>query len=602
MRPWITAAALGAAQAAAVAALAFWLHPMEIANSEMDAYVVHVQAVLDGTPIFDGYHPVNTGMLGAAVAWLSGLDPFSALRVLGGLAAGAIVAGTFVLSRQFVGGVWPWLAALLMVANNPMVINGMQAASDMPATAVGVWTMVAAVAAARSRHWRPAFGVGLLFGIGVGTRFAAAGLAPLLLAVGIGGLRWSRACAGGIGIGLGFLPQALVAWSTRGSPLANDNWKNIALKQGNFDPMRLSDPGAASVGELLDRHGAHLLQLGWGDLWQLFRGGLGQHLLGGGPTWAAAATVALVGVAIVVWSCRGRAEARIVVAASLSYLVMVCWTFAPLERLLLPVLPIMAVAMVAAAGSVRWRPAAMVTGLAVVAIAGTAMARLPERLRQFVDEHPHVEVEVCRQQVQRPDLVAVASTFAPMSRYVRGPIEFLMPSNPSVWHDEPRMVLLAIAGAREVGANLLVVGSRSSRRWHQVLRCGELPAGVIRERADDDVVVLVLPTTVLEGTAAASWLRAFTATPAHWRDGPLEVRWRLPEGVDAARVARARVHLQAPVPVGPLPTIPLRPVAAEGLGYRLTFRPPAGTWGLQGRLTLDDGTQVHGPQVAVVVQ
>lgn len=601
MRPVLAVAALGVAQASVVALLAFWLHPMEIANAEMDAYVVHVQAVMAGQPSYDGYHPANTSLWGAAIGLVFGLDAFSALRVLGALATGALVAGTWRLTRQFVTGVWPWLAAGAMATNGAVITNGMQAASDMPASAVLVWSAVAAVAACRTPDWRHALLLGLSFGTAVATRFSSAGMGLLLAALLFGTWRWSRLLAAVVGTVVGFLPQAWVAQCVRGNPLATDNWRNLALKQGDFDPQRLFEPGAASIGELLQRYGAELSAMAQRDLLHLLNGGLGKHLLGGGPAPAAAAVVALAGLGCLLWCWRGRAAASLVVVAASGYLLFVCWTFSPLERLLLPLLPVLAAALAIAPGLAPWRAARLLGALPLVAVIATACWRLPDRLRSFVDEHPHAEVEACREQVARPDVVRVASTFGPMSRYVDGQIEYLMPTGLAAWRDPERMLALAIERARAVGADVVVAGRRSHPLWHEVLRRGVLPAGARRERADDDVVVVRLPTRIVDGVGAAAWIATVRADPTPWREGPLAVNLDFAASADRARVVRARIQLQAPVPVGPLPSFALDRRADGSFGCEVDFRPPAGTWLLQGRLTLDDGTHVIGPAASVVV-
>jgi hypothetical protein len=244
---------IAAVHAIVVAVLAFALHPIEIGFAESDAYVDHVEALLAGRVAYDGFHPANTILAGAMVAAATGLDAFSALRVVSALASGAIVGLTFAIVRRLAPGrpAWPaWLAAACVALNPSLLTHGMQAISDPLAAAFVLAAMHAAMAPRAEGAWQGPLRVGLWAGLAFGTRFATAGFAPLLV-LPVLHHGWRRAVPWlAFGGCLGFAPHALVAWLVSGSPFANDSWHNVALKLSGFDPAVLAAPGHAMFGDL----------------------------------------------------------------------------------------------------------------------------------------------------------------------------------------------------------------------------------------------------------------------------------------------------------------------------------------------------------------
>jgi hypothetical protein len=283
-------------------------------------------------------------------------------------------------------------------------------------------------------------------------------------------------------------------------------------------------------------------------------------------------------------------------ACSAAYLTLVCMTFAPTERVLLPVVPACAIllALLATAGPIALRA----VGFACLAtiLVQQALA-LPFRVREFADLHPFAEIEVARTISGRTDVERVGSTYANLHRFVPG-TRYVSPGPPA-----PRIPDQPVAHLRREairrGVTAVVVGRRTAPGLFAALRSAEIPPAVELVTADDDVIGLLFDLVVDDGQEGVRWIAGFTAEPALWREGPLTLRVTLADDVDLERVAAVSIRLEIEPTKGPIVDLPH--VGERTWQLAWPVQPSAGDWTLQAQLRLHDGVHVRGPRCKITV-
>lgn len=589
--------AIGLAYAVAAAVLAIGWHPIEINGPESDSYVDRVEDVLAGRPGFDGYHPTHLPLLGAGIVAATGCTPFTALRLISAASGGILVALAFCLASRFGSRAGAFGATAMTAVQGGVLLLSVQAATDAMAAALALAMLLAAVRTIETGQRTGAFATGLFFGLALGTRLSVIGLAPALLAPLLTKRRWSAVACTAAGVVLGHAPHGILAWLERGSPLHNDNWRNLVLKAGSFDGRLLLQPGVDSLSGFLHEHGLRLCAMGAADLWRVLSGQLGWILLGGGPALLAViVTLAVVGaMARLLW--RDRAG-RVLVLATASYTALVCLTFTPEERSLLPVLPVAAVAL---AGTTRDRSLLGRLCLVILVLVATiAGLRLPDRLREFVDRHPQAEIEAATALASHPEVTLVATTYRSMRRCVPFPVAYVYSPALASIHDLGDLLRHLRSEQGRTGANGMAIGRRTAPEIHRWLRHAEAGTELKIIRRDEDVVLLILPVPRIEGEAAMAWFGSLRAEPSPWSTGPLSVQVDV---ADAAAVARiVEVSVAALAPDGREHSFALTRQEGRHWQAELAVRPPPGTWQLQARLRLHNGTVVMGPTAGIVVQ
>jgi hypothetical protein len=593
---WRTVGWLGIGCAVVAAVLAFGWHPIEVPGAENDRYVEMVEHVLAGRAVADAFHPAHLPLLGALLALPLGGDAFAALRLVSALAGGALVAGTWLLARR-VATPRAAAAATAFVALHPLVVTmSLQACTDVLAAALVTWAAVATRAAASGRPAAAGW-LGLAFGLAWGTRTNVLGAAPLLLAPLLAGDRRRRLPWLLLGLVVGYAPQAGHGLLAGGALFPPGNWRNVVLKHSGFDRLALHESSFGSFGEFLVRHGLDVLGDGAATLARFLCGGFAETLwcAPAASAWAlplaVLGTAALAGGAVVIARDGGG---RVLLAAAAAFVALVCVTFVPMPRLVLPVFPLAAAALAAgAAAPQRWLGSpcrvALALGLGAVVVA------LPARWLAFVADHPHAEIAAAARMHQDPAVERVAATYAVLDRHVAFPCALAFPPGGEAPGDDPLAHFRLVQD--RTGADGFVIGRRSAPAWFHRLGAEPLPAWLRVVQRDDDVLGVHCP---FERVEAGAWIEAATAEPAVWTEGPLVVAVRLaataPLG-DVRRVVAVDPRLLPKGPMLDLPRVDDRTFRGE-----LRLQLPPGRWPLRIRLTLAGARHAFGPELAVDVR
>lgn len=587
---WILPA-LWLTYSAVAAVLALRLHPMLLHEAETDNFVGRLESLLRGDPCLNAYHPAHSMLCGALVVLLSGCDAFVALKLVSAIGGGAVVAATFQLARHLGAGMTgATLAALTMALHPGLLLLSMQASADALATALMLATLLVALRARRSPGSGNAILCGLVFGFAVGTRFSCFAFAPALLAVCQRGHVVARLLQAAAGAALGFLPHGLLSTLEFGSPFHTENWRNFVLKHGNFDGRLLREPGYPDLLSFLREHWFGSLQLGLADIWGQLSGTFGVLLTSGLPApWSTlVGIVALAALARLAWVRSGGALVGLCCG---SYLFLVCISYSPIERAMLPLLPMALLALGASLGrGARWRTT--VGAAALVVTAGSLVYRLPARLHRFVDAHPFHEIEVARAMAARADVELLAATYADMARHVPGTV------CPSPVAPGERGQVDPYGHLRRelvrIGANAFVIGRRSSPDTYRAVRGAPAPDDVHVAVVDDDTIAVVFDVVLADDARGDHWFAAFAVEPSDGRGGPLDLQVELTPHCDLALVAAVTVQLEAAPNKGPTLDLPARGERRWGLVW--PGRLPPGSWTIGSRLRLHDGRYVRGPR------
>jgi len=584
---------------AVVAALALRLHPLPLNEAESDNFLRGLTSLLQGGGhCIDGYHPAHTVLVGWLVAKSTGWEAFTTLRVVAALGGGAVVVLTFWLARRFgAARIGAGLAASLIALHPGLLVLAMQASADAFATAAMLATLLAAVHARSATSGRATLLCGLAFGFSVGTRFSCVGFAPALLAAVHRGRIGSDLVRLTVGVVIGYLPHGIVSTLEYGSPLFTYNWRNFVLKHGGFDALLLVDPGYPNLVAFLREHWVESLQLGFTDVRQQVQGDFGRLLSGGLPAPASWLVGGVALAAILALAVRRRPTGTVLGLCFATYLALVCLAYAPIERVVLPLFPLAAIALGALVGSGRrWANAVGIVTL--VLLCSSLVFHLPARLQQFVDAHPLREIEVARAVAERPEVELLATTYSYMPQF--GPAStYVYPVAPGPSGQLEPYAHLRREVAR-TGANAFVVGRRSSPLTHRALRAAIPPDDVHILAADDDVVAVVFDVVHRDGEGAGRWFESFTATPLDWFEGPLDVQVELTDSCELLLVASVSVQIELPQGKGPTFELPVRGDRRWGIAWPL--RPPPGPLQIASRLRLRDGRHVRGPVCRIQVR
>jgi hypothetical protein len=453
------AAALAAGLWLALALFGARVHWVEEAGTaERDGYVAKAEELLAGSLPRDPFRPLLYPLATAGLAWL-GLPPFAAARLLANLAAAGLVLVAWGLGRRLGGPRLAGWAAAATAVNPNLWILGQHTTTDMPFAALAGACLLAALAYLERPGLLPASAAGLAWGAAAFTRGNAVFLLPALLA-GWGLAVWRPADSGpaptrGSTAGeraprrwrLGHLVAAAGAavvvltphWLLRaaafGSPLYDENWKNLAFKLYGFpDWSYLDRVPFDGVWAVLTADPARVLQGFAAQLGRFAAAGLAQ--LVGTPLHA---LVAVAG-AVVAVRFRPRLAGWLLAAAGL-FLAATAFAFFTWGRLLLVLLPVANVCAFAPfaepgdglrtrlAG--RWGRAlpalarrlprlAFLAALGLVAL--LAVKTFAFRLPAFAGRHPYTEVAVLQDLDRRlPPGAALAGTSPFLGRYLEHP-------------------------------------------------------------------------------------------------------------------------------------------------------------------------------------
>lgn len=475
---------IGCAYAAALALLGHLEHPILFALAENDGYVQRAAALLEGALPADPYRPALYTFLVAGVGALVG-DCFVAAKLVSAAAAGAFVAASHGLAREWFGIRAARLTAVLVACNGHVIVNGLCAMTDMLFSALVVTTLLCASRVARAGRTRDVALAGLSFAMAYFTRYQASSLLLAVLpAIWIGsepGTRWRRLGLFAL-VTIGCLiPHFTLNTIVFGHPLHSENWRSIALKYyADMDFNRLGTVPFEGTADVLLRDPARIAAGGVRTLLGFLGADLQALLQGRGrPSWPAyALSIACAIGAVVGWRER-RPAYRIALLFAVVFVVGTSFTFHTWPRLMLPLLPVA----LAGFGLVWARIGGVVAGTLVGALAVAAVA-LPSRttVQQQLTRHPWSEVEAARsifESAMRP--LRVVGTYAYTGHLVAGDYVHILPG--------PEWDVIARV-AETLQADFVVLGRMTARRHFAELAAAPPPSALEIVRRDDDLIVL----------------------------------------------------------------------------------------------------------------
>lgn len=594
LAPWVPIA-VGAAFAALVAGLGVTLHPIPVpVSGEDDNYLHGLASLLGGGACYDHFHPVHPVLFGALLHHVFGCGPFAALRLVSAISGGTIVAITLVLARQLGGRAFAWLAAAAVAVHPGVLLLSMQASSDALATALGLSALAAALRVCAGGGLGASFVAGLCGGLALGARFTviAFAAAPVFACR---RQRWRCLLAAAIGGVLGFAPHAFVAWRETGSPFVNENWRNVVLKHGGYAPHLIPEPGFDGPLPFLREHGLEVLRLGIADLWQQVRGGFGALITGGRTTFVGAVAGLLVLATVVVLALRRTRPHLLFAGCFVAHWMLVCFTFHTDERILLPLVPLAAVALAALSDTTL---RAWSCRTALLAVGALSAAAIPARFAEFSERHPHAEIAAARELAARPGVEFLIATWTNMPLHAPQ-VSGWLPELPLSERDaDPAAWLRAAMAGRN--ANGFVIGRRSAPLLHERAAAATFPPDFEVVRADGDVVVLVVRAHFPDGGEIGHWFQHVGAAPNPWSEGTITLTAAVRPEAEIARVAQVDVRLEPPPDRGPM--LVLQRSGERQWQVLWTARPPPGSWCLQFHVRLIDGRCVLGPRVPLTVR
>jgi 4-amino-4-deoxy-L-arabinose transferase-like glycosyltransferase len=563
-------------------------------EAEYDRYHQMAEQLLQGHVVFDRFHPFGYPMLVAGVLWVVG-DSLVAGCLVSSIAAGVVIWASGHLAEGLRAGAG--LGAAVLVAGNGVVwVYATMASSDMAAAAAAMAAVALVVRAPTPLPVRRAFVVGLLLGLGISMRFAAA---FVLLFVGLwllrrGGLRAALAAA--FGAVVGDAPQAIPSLLLTGSPLANENWHNVYLKVVcHFDYeclQRAYDTGTMpSAFEFVRGHFADIVGLGLADSWIACSEFVSSMLLGAtrpeAASWLWPLLLAALGL---VWLSTARRTGAVVLLFALLHVLSLCLVFEPRTRVLLTSLPPLCVGLAVLCRSLP-RPSWQRLGLGA-AVAGSLWFGVASYGR-FLADQPVAEVALLRDLpglVQRP--MVLLTTFPVADRYVGARVlGYMAPGNETpaaTWH--------AVRVRMEAGgADVFVTGRASSPQVFSHLTGTPPPPDFVLLRRDAAAVAFERPVV------ASPWIEAFTVAPPSPRVGEQVVfTLRLAATVAPVDVAGAGIVVADAAGVQSLFDLP--PAARGVFEHAFDVPPVPGDWRLTPFVVRSNGQVLRGAEVHMHVQ
>lgn len=305
----------------------------------------------------DGFYPLGYPFLLWMTRPLTEGNAFLAARAVALVSAVVLLAATYLLGRRLLGAAGGLLALSLVLLNRWTAQYGLLVGTDLPFAALWATALLVIVTA---RGHGSIFAAGLLGGLAFSVRHPGV----LLLLIGVLSILWRRprdAAAGrwqrvlwlAAGFLLASLPQLIVNTLDTGNPLFSQQAKNIWLAvYGNTDWTRWGEASNdVSLRAVIAQDPARFFTSWWSNVAAFWGSGSGD-LSEFGQALALrlltfpANLLGLAGLAL--WLVRGDRRGRLLLAASVLYVAAIAVGFM-LPRFVLPLLPVWAVAAVAAA-------------------------------------------------------------------------------------------------------------------------------------------------------------------------------------------------------------------------------------------------------------
>lgn len=506
-------------------ALEWLVRPAGVVGGEADGYADRGVQLLRGQLGGDRFHPFLYPEL-IAVGFAIVGDAVATARAISCAFAGLLLYSSYRLVRELLG-VRPALWTLALLAVDPeVVLLGIRAAADMTATALfatGLWLAAGAKDRAGRMVW-----AGACLGLATAARLSFTGVVPMVAIAAIvlnGSARPARAAlAIGAGAVLGYLPNAVPSLLAFGTPMPGDSWRNLAFKLSG-DPESLVEPQYPDCLAMLAADGVRLVELGVRDFVAMWNGMIGKSLAGeAAPRPLVLALTWLVwiacGCAVFTWPWR---RTFAVLAVLGGYTALHALTFFPQVRLLVPIAPLvlMAITGLAFAAGRRW-PRVAHTACAALAVA--VATSLAPALRSLAASYPLAEIAAAREVVRREGpLVTIASFYGPMGDQLTGRTIYV-PHVPRGERGAAAVYRRLSERLQSSPADYLVIGPKSCDAASTEELRASAPPGFVVEHCDEAVLVLRLPR------ARADWLQRAAASLGP--DRTLELAIETSAGVD----------------------------------------------------------------------
>lgn len=580
-RPFVGRALLVSGFVLALVVLGYACHPIPAAHYENDGYVLQAEAILAGSLPHDDYRPALYPLLVAGLGWLTG-DCFVAARIVSSIAAGLLVLFSHALARLCFGGRAALLTGVLVAVHPKVVVLGIQAITDPLFTAAAVATVFFAAASVTDRRLRVVVLTALSFAISYFTRYTAiALLAPIAIALlcprGSGWReRRARLATFSLFAILFLLPHFVLTQIQFGSPWHNESWRSMALKYyGNLDWSYLRNMPFASLGELIAHDPMLILSRGSMDLWWYLKDVLGEQLLGhpGSNPWGVLGV--LLGIGLGIWK-RGLAAA-VGLAFAAVYIVMICVTFYPQDRLMLPAIAVLLGPIGCVVSRVRTAPhlpewaarwtSRLLAGLLVLSL----VSQFPAELRAFAARHPTAEVAALQRLSTQFGDARILSMYPYAVKYVHPPARALRLLANADGTAEEALALTA-ATARSWDARFAVLGSATAGPlWEKLLAVSVTGTMRVLEQRED-LLVLTIENDL------ARRIEGFTVSPHPFTGGTFHIDMTLAPGFDPLEIRCGGVLMVDPAQ-NVLPALLPRP---EPRTFHISVTPPeqlpTGVW------------------------
>lgn len=584
--------------AAVLLALLLWwvgglVHPMVVAGGEYDGYVQNAEALLAGRLPQDHYHPLTYPLLVAAATPAVG-DAFAAGRLVSALAHGLLGAVVHLALRRRLDRAASGLLALALFLHPMVLIEATHAGANATGTAFAVAAWVCFGFGGRGRMLL----AGICAGAAATTRYNLL-LHPVLLVLAVLAWRdrWRTLPWLLAGMVLGALPHGVLNTLQAGSPLANENWRNLPLKYAfRFDWSAMAAVPDAQLRAALARDWPAWLGQGLADAAEYWWHVAPRTLLGADLPGAGWLLTAALAVAAAVALRRRRWLALLLLGVGSVHCVAVAVAFVPVPRFCMPGLLLL---LLGGAWALDWRDGAGVRWwrpLLVALALAAALWQAPRQWRAFVDAHPHGEVAAARALVaERGPVIRLAATYPylhqqiPRCAWVGAiPTFGLRPLTAEEVCERLRRLW------RDHRATLFVLGRRTESAAFAAVARATLPADFRRLHADEDVVSLEYVR------ADPDWRPSLQVEPDPWREGELRLTVLLDPERDPAQVAAVGVASRSPA--GETTVLSLAATGPHRFELRLASGSLApGVWRLHPTLVLRDGSLVQGIEHALTV-
>lgn len=478
-------------------------HVMEVpASSEWDGYALKIDELRSGSLPRDPYRPLLYSLLASAAAEMVG-DSFAGGRLVSSLFAIVFIFIAWRIGRFIFGEPVGSITVLFLMLNFHVATYGMGVSTDMMFAALVSAVLLVSLLMVKDPGPGKAVFIGFLFATAFFTRYTAAFILP----VPVVSIMISRSDRGKSGklflVGL-FLVSALIFLVPHfvlntmvfGSPLYNENWRNVAFKlYGEGDWAKFGETRFKGPFDVVLSDPARWLRLTAVEIARFFTSTM--YYFGGkgiaGYLFIIAGAAGLVAMAL-----RMDRRRAVVILFILLVITGGCATFVSGVRFMMPVMGLYYMMLAGlAAGAVMNGTLYLRSGVRVVSALLAAVFILAtihtgvRHMGMYIDAHPVEELEAARKLEREYGTgITVLGTFPFMQRHVGYRYVELEISvgrertSPSEYFDRME------AQVRREGARFVIVGRATlSMRPLELLDAADLPDFIVLHDSKNAVSV-----------------------------------------------------------------------------------------------------------------